>query len=98
IAAWFHSNRYVKTMGHALMQGPPLKLQLARYDVRPATAAEMDACNALCRRVHGFDAAPNSGMQSYKRAPGWCSISGALPAMQQTSAFSPTRSGRATRI
>ena len=42
-------------MGHALMQGPPLKLQLAGYDVRPATAAEMDACNALCRRVHGFD-------------------------------------------
>ena len=39
----------------SVMQGPPLKLQLAGYEVRPATAAEMDTCNAVCRRVHGFD-------------------------------------------
>jgi predicted N-acetyltransferase YhbS len=38
----------------SVMQGPPLKLQLAGYEVRPATSADIDACNAICRRVHGF--------------------------------------------
>jgi predicted N-acetyltransferase YhbS len=39
----------------SVMQGPPLKLRLAGYDVRPATATDLAACNAVCRRVHGFD-------------------------------------------
>jgi len=39
----------------SVMQGPPLKLRLAGYEVRPATATDIAACNALCRRVHGFD-------------------------------------------
>jgi len=39
----------------SVMQGLPLKLPLAGYDVRPATAADLAACNAICRRVHGFD-------------------------------------------
>jgi hypothetical protein len=25
------------------------------YDVRPATPADSNACNQLCRKVHGFD-------------------------------------------
>ncbi len=25
------------------------------YDVRPATEADLDLCNALCRRIHGHD-------------------------------------------
>jgi predicted N-acetyltransferase YhbS len=39
----------------SLMQGPRLDLQLAGYEVRPATEADIAACNAVCRRVHGFD-------------------------------------------
>ncbi|MGH7045081.1 MAG: GNAT family N-acetyltransferase [Stellaceae bacterium] len=35
------------------MGGPPLGLKLAGYHVRPATIADLDACNALCRQVHG---------------------------------------------
>jgi predicted N-acetyltransferase YhbS len=38
----------------SVMQGAPLALRLPGYEVRPATAADLDACNALCRRVHGF--------------------------------------------
>ena len=37
------------------MSGPPLKLKLPGYDVRPATDRDLDACNQLCRRVHGHD-------------------------------------------
>jgi predicted N-acetyltransferase YhbS len=39
----------------SLMQGQPLKIRLADSDVRPAREADLDTCNALCRRVHGFD-------------------------------------------
>lgn len=38
----------------SVMQGTPLKLRLAGYEVRPATDADIAACNDLCRRVHGF--------------------------------------------
>jgi Acetyltransferase (GNAT) domain len=37
------------------MFGPPLKLKLPGYEVRPATERELEACNQLCRRVHGHD-------------------------------------------
>lgn len=36
-----------------VMYGPPLGLAMPGYDVRPATADEEAACNALCLRVHG---------------------------------------------
>jgi predicted N-acetyltransferase YhbS len=36
------------------LQGPPLGRQLPGYEVRPATAGDLPACNAICRRVHGF--------------------------------------------
>jgi predicted N-acetyltransferase YhbS len=39
----------------SVLQGPPLNATFAGYDVRPATVADIAACNNLCRRVHGFD-------------------------------------------
>jgi GNAT superfamily N-acetyltransferase len=39
----------------SVMQGPPLKVSLAGYAVRRAKAEDAGACNALCRRVHGFE-------------------------------------------
>jgi len=37
------------------MSGTPPKLKLAGYDVRPATAADVAACDEVCRRIHGHD-------------------------------------------
>jgi predicted N-acetyltransferase YhbS len=39
----------------SVMQGAALGLSLPGYHVRAASAADADACNALCRRVHGFE-------------------------------------------
>lgn len=39
----------------SVMQGPLLGLELPGYLVRPATAGDLDACNRLCREVHGHD-------------------------------------------
>jgi len=39
----------------SVMQGAPLGLRLPGYAVRTATATDLAACNALCRRVHGFE-------------------------------------------
>jgi GNAT superfamily N-acetyltransferase len=39
----------------SVMQGPPLNRRFAGYAVRAAHSADIDACNALCRDVHGFD-------------------------------------------
>lgn len=39
----------------SIMQGKPLGQRFAGYDVRPGAAADTDACNALCRRVHGME-------------------------------------------
>jgi predicted N-acetyltransferase YhbS len=39
----------------AALQGDPLALQIPGYEVRAATAADLEACNALCVRVHGHD-------------------------------------------
>jgi GNAT superfamily N-acetyltransferase len=38
----------------SVMQGRPLGASLSGYVVRKATAADAAACNAVCRRVHGF--------------------------------------------
>lgn len=38
-------------------QGAPLGTTVPGYDVRPATPADVDACNALARRAHGHDRA-----------------------------------------
>jgi GNAT superfamily N-acetyltransferase len=35
------------------VQGPPLGLKIPGYNVRPATAADAEACNAVAWRVHG---------------------------------------------
>lgn len=45
----------------SVMQGPPLDLRLPGYAVRPATAQDAAACNALCRRVHGLERAGEVG-------------------------------------
>jgi predicted N-acetyltransferase YhbS len=36
-------------------QGPPLAIQIPGHAVRQATEADLDGCDALCRRVHGHD-------------------------------------------
>jgi len=37
----------------SVIQGPALALRIEGHDVRAARAADIDAANALCRRVHG---------------------------------------------
>jgi predicted N-acetyltransferase YhbS len=37
------------------IDGEPLGIKFPGYDVRPAVIADLDACNLLCRRVHGQD-------------------------------------------
>lgn len=37
------------------MFGAPLNLKSQGYDVRPAAERDLEACNRLCRRVHGHD-------------------------------------------
>lgn len=37
------------------LQGPPIRQELPGYRVRAATAGDLDACNRICRRVHGHD-------------------------------------------
>jgi predicted N-acetyltransferase YhbS len=37
----------------SLMQGTPLQVKIEGYNVRPMTAADLDAVDALCLRVHG---------------------------------------------
>jgi predicted N-acetyltransferase YhbS len=39
----------------ATMSGPPLGVRVQGYPVREATEADVDACNALCSCVHGYD-------------------------------------------
>jgi predicted N-acetyltransferase YhbS len=39
----------------SVIQGSALNIKFAGYDVRPATEADIAACNLLCRRVHGFE-------------------------------------------
>jgi len=41
----------------ANMQGPPLRREIAGYPIRAATSGDFDACNRLCRDVHGHDRA-----------------------------------------
>ena len=37
------------------VNGASLGRKISGYDVRPARAADLSACNALCQRVHGHD-------------------------------------------
>jgi predicted N-acetyltransferase YhbS len=39
----------------ACMQGTPPKGEISGYRVRSATVADVEACSAVCRRVHGHD-------------------------------------------
>lgn len=38
----------------ANLQGPALNLEILGYPVRPATEADLEGCDRLCRQVHGF--------------------------------------------
>src|SRR5882724_4720831 len=39
----------------SILQGAPLAQKFPGYAVRPATVADIGACNLVCRTVHGFD-------------------------------------------
>jgi len=39
----------------ACMQGAPMNLSVPGYPVRAATKSDLDACNRVCRQVHGHD-------------------------------------------
>jgi predicted N-acetyltransferase YhbS len=39
----------------SVMNGPPLNRRIAGYHVRAAELSDLDACNAVCFDVHGFD-------------------------------------------
>jgi predicted N-acetyltransferase YhbS len=39
----------------AIMQGPPLSLQLTGFEVRPALQGDRAVCDQLCRQVHGYE-------------------------------------------
>ena len=39
----------------SVLQGPPIRLDCPGYTVRAADPADIEACNALCAQVHGFD-------------------------------------------
>src|SRR5918911_1595912 len=39
----------------SLMQGAPLGMTFAGYEVRPATEADIKVCGQVCRTVHGVD-------------------------------------------
>jgi predicted N-acetyltransferase YhbS len=41
----------------ACMHGEPVRAVVSGYHVRPAQIVDLDACNALCNRVHGHDRA-----------------------------------------
>lgn len=41
----------------SLISGPALNFRMASHVVRPATEADQDACNRLCRQIHGHDRA-----------------------------------------
>jgi len=43
----------------SVMSGPALNVTIPGYAVRPATETDLDACNALCFRVHGHRRAPD---------------------------------------
>jgi hypothetical protein len=39
----------------SVINGPPLSVRFPGHQVRPAAEADVPACKALCRRIHGFD-------------------------------------------
>lgn len=39
----------------SLIQGPPIGVEIPGHSVRPASEGDLEACNDLCRRIHGHD-------------------------------------------
>ncbi len=53
------------------LQGPPLKMELPGYRVRSASLDDLEACNAVCRMVHGHD---RCGAVTYAIADGTLTV------------------------
>ena len=53
------------------LQGPPLKMELPGYRVRSASLDDLEACNAVCRMVHGHD---RRGEVTYAIADGTATV------------------------
>ena len=82
----------------SILQGKPLLRKFPSYEVRPATTADLVACNSICLRVHGFDRGGNCATQSIRRQRRSSSIMGASPATRPESPSSATASRRPTGI
>jgi hypothetical protein len=80
------------------LQGKPLGRKFAGYEVRPATAADVAACNRVCVQVHGFDCGGELRDAIDRRERRSWNILGALPATRPGSPFSATASRRPTAI
>jgi predicted N-acetyltransferase YhbS len=39
----------------ALVQGPPIGVEIPGYSVRAASESDLDACDTVCRKVHGHE-------------------------------------------
>ncbi len=39
----------------SVMQGPPISKPMSEYQVRPASEADVETCNSLCKAVHGHE-------------------------------------------
>jgi predicted N-acetyltransferase YhbS len=42
----------------ACLQGPPIKVGVEDFAIRPATIDDLEACNQVCETVHGHDRSP----------------------------------------
>ena len=57
LQAGYHTRSVCEPIAN--LQGPPLGLAVPGCTVRPATAGDAEACNRLCRDVHGHDRGGN---------------------------------------
>jgi predicted N-acetyltransferase YhbS len=80
----------------ATIQGQPLGLTIPGYQVRHATEADLDACNNLCRRVHGHDRAGELADALAQRTAHVVERHGGSPDTRPVSHSSATRSPRPT--
>ena len=82
----------------SVMQGAALDMRFPGYEVRPATEDDIPACNALCRKVHGFDR--GSELAESESAPeqrAWSSIWAVSQATPRLSGSSRTPWPRAIK-
>jgi len=81
------------------LQGPAIGISIPGYTVRPATVTDAEACNRLCRAVHGHErVAAICAMRSSSGPHPLSSATGGSPATRRRSPFSATPSPKPTRI